>query len=83
MVLRVRFPGPGVLLEKIVFQAVVLAGAAVSAEQVPPKAAADLGLEWGQAKPASIAMYAQRFRNANGEAVQNPDAFAAVVDPQS
>lgn len=76
---------PGVGVEDLVvgaFDAVVLGCAAVAAEEVPPEASADLGLEGGQAQAVAVTVDAEGLGEADDEAVQDPEAFASVVDAE-
>jgi hypothetical protein len=58
----------------------ILGGAAVAAEDVPPHAAAQLGLEGGQPQALAVAVQAHALREADREAVEHPDAFALAVE---
>lgn len=62
------------------FQTVILAGATVAAQEVPPQTTTDLGLERRETEAFTVAVEPQRLRNADREAVEDPDAFAVVLD---
>ena len=76
---HVRFKNQAV---SAVLHAVVLALAAVAAEEVPPEAAAHLALEGRETEAGAVAMEAEGLGDADGEALEDPEALAAVLDTE-
>lgn len=65
-----------------VFQPVVLALAAIAAEEVPPEAPADLALEGREAEAGSVAVEAESLCYADGEALECPEPLSAVLNAE-
>lgn len=65
-----------------VLQSVVLALAAVAAEEMPPEAPAYLALKGREAEAGSVAVEAESLCYADGEALECPEPLSAVLNAE-